>query len=1335
MTTISPGALATAEYVQDIVPPEHDFVIWSHVDSGSNVHIVNNYKFLHRPRRTRFQTLGQVTGTRVRVHSVGEWHVHINGYSVVLHDVVCMPNNPTCTISPSALKRQDGFICASHDSLSKFHVVCPIGIDHVFRPSEDTLRVLNGLDYVSMVTLLPQRPDDASYGNAPNLQENPDDGGYMSANAASIALPRRSSRFRKPTPKMQQYENRIQHPKRVEFSPPISHIIVEKSSSAKSPNGDESLQSPILTVSASPHSKTVKPAPPSLPSHSMLSVLAHLKFGCRNLKNIIHMAHNNSLQHLPRNLKILECPCPICLKCKLPKLPRNPTVSTHHLEPGQMLQMDFAFMNTESIRGFTSYLSCDCVSSKYSYRFCTRRKRAPVDIIRWIIITLRSQGKKVNFIRFDEGRELARSYEINNMLVTEFQVVMQTTGGYASHLNGCTERGHRTDSDGVKTSLYAAGLHDKFWCFALLYNNYINRRWCKYPENITPYEKWCKIKPSFRKLHIFGAAIYVHTESPKKLEHKASVGVFLGYGASTAILYYFDPVKNTIKRAHHARIDNYQVGANASTPGSMLIRKHADLAQISLPDATSALDTIPTPFTHDKLFTYEVTIPASGPLGLNMENDKIFGLPIINTMESNSPFAIGCQKIMQKNSWIVGIHHDEPITVSRFLEYIQFLRSQNILSFQLTLTKRTNPTATDYQMLRNYFDNFRPVSAKATIVLPEAKYACQLPLKPPTPTTWRDVIDGEFKDVWYKAVYERYDKNHKVGLLSVPIPANELPVGATVLRAVSAFKIKNTMQPNIYDFYFRMCADGSKQVKGIHFDESHSPTPSTWTILTSLAISAAFGLVAYTIDVDNAFQNTPRYPTQNTKPVFLTCPPLYLHWFKQRFPHFQFHKNTKYILQCFMNMQGMKTAGRDFHQLLTAVLKQLNIHPTSVDKGIFVFMYKNTLVLLAISTDDILLFTKYEDIYHTIRKQLQAAFGTTTQTGHVINYLNYRIIQSSHAISIDQTDFILSILDLYLPRSTKHPRIDTPLRTDKQFDVEIVNSVPATPSELKQLSVEFKGDFRTIFGQVCHIMKSSRPDLANAVNRLGVFQAAPNRLAFKSIYRVLLYLRTHPNVPLVYPRTPFTKHTTLVVHSNKGQPHDSIKIPHCLCCHVDISFAPHAENRHSVGGHVETLNCVAVDWKTTKQMTCATSATDAETRQYYNAAKRAVRIRNFLRQIGVKLPQASQIFPSFKLNYEMPTPIYEDNKGTRDMLAAGKVTSNLKHVDVPLTYLHSLHESSTIKTAVASSSTMLANFLTKQETGPQHIRSTKWVTGRRFYPPRNTLHYSSLTQTVPLSLF
>ena len=130
----------------------------------------------------------------------------------------------------------------------------------------------------------------------------------------------------------------------------------------------------------------------------------------------------------------------------------------------------------------------------------------------------------------------------------------------------------------------------------------------------------------------------------------------------------------------------------------------------------------------------------------------------------------------------------------------------------------------------------------------------------------------------------------------------------------------------------------------------------------------------YTIDIDNAFQNTPRYPHEQS-PIYVTIPPLYIPWFRQRFPHCNLKPSRRYVLQCFMNMQGMKSANRDFHKLLKAVLAEMHIYPTSVDNGLFAFYHKDSIVLIAISTDDLLIITKHKSIYDYILTKLKAAFG------------------------------------------------------------------------------------------------------------------------------------------------------------------------------------------------------------------------------------------------------------------------------------------------------------------------------------------------------------------------
>ena len=191
-------------------------------------------------------------------------------------------------------------------------------------------------------------------------------------------------------------------------------------------------------------------------------------------------------------------------------------------------------------------------------------------------------------------------------------------------------------------------------------------------------------------------------------------------------------------------------------------------------------------------------------------------------------------------------------------------------------------------------------------------------------------------------------------------------------------------------------------------------------------------------------------------------------------------------------------------------------------------------------------------------------------------------------------------------------------------------------------------------------------------------------------------------------------------------------VPHCLCGHVDSSFAPFKEDRHSITACVETIGTTAVGWRVTKQQSCATSATDSETRAYYVECKRIKQMRMFLQQIGLLLPEPSPVATALSTNFNMPSPVYEDNKGTRDMIEAGCATSNLKHIDLPLQYMHELHSEGILMCLPCSSPMMFADPLTKQETGPKHLQGRDWYMGKRFHPPPTSEHYKLLTTLGPI---
>ena len=60
------------------------------------------------------------------------------------------------------------------------------------------------------------------------------------------------------------------------------------------------------------------------------------------------------MEDLKENIHDLEESWYICLLVKATKIPKGPTIYVSNFVPGFMIQMDFAFFNVVSIRGFTS---------------------------------------------------------------------------------------------------------------------------------------------------------------------------------------------------------------------------------------------------------------------------------------------------------------------------------------------------------------------------------------------------------------------------------------------------------------------------------------------------------------------------------------------------------------------------------------------------------------------------------------------------------------------------------------------------------------------------------------------------------------------------------------------------------------------------------------------------------------------------------------------------------------------------------------------------------------------------------------------------------------------
>ena len=552
-------------------------VLYMLVDSGANTHIINLPDVLHNSSSLSSSPIGSLFGEHDLISSIGSLPVRLGDLDLTLKNVRYAAKAKTSCLGLVALKNYSNCSTATHDINEYLHLSLPDSTSTIIRKSQ--MKRINNLDYVPVTLKSWVAPPHVN-----TVRRSTRNKSVPSKYADFILDPSPSkapSDILPSTPKSPSSPLSLASspstPRKVTFSSP-PHLSCTPSSDIMLPPHNQSTSSssnpcPVLSrpVTSMDHPNSHQPYSSSTPtsySHdlsndSLLRVhkiqqrgfMTHFKFGCLNYRSLRQMQIRGLLLDMP-HLSIIECSCPICLQIKATKLPRV-LKSTKEVSwsKGQCFHLDFAFINKPSIRGFTSYLSIHCITTKYDFVFPTHHKRPPLDILSVFIQILAQQNITIKAIVTDEGGELARCTAFLQLLVFH-KIHLDTTGSYASFLNK-DERGHRTNLGMIKSMLFGSGLGHRFWCYSLQYSVFLRRRFCNHTASITPFEAWHGQKPSFKNIHIFGAPVYAHDAPKQKLDPNNILGYFLGYGATTSSILFYDPCTQQVKRAFHARVDDY----------------------------------------------------------------------------------------------------------------------------------------------------------------------------------------------------------------------------------------------------------------------------------------------------------------------------------------------------------------------------------------------------------------------------------------------------------------------------------------------------------------------------------------------------------------------------------------------------------------------------------------------------------------------------------------------------------------------------------------------------------------------------------------------------------
>ena len=117
--------------------------------------------------------------------------------------------------------------------------------------------------------------------------------------------------------------------------------------------------------------------------------------------------------------------------------------------------------------------------------------------------------------------------------------------------------------------------------------------------------------------------------------------------------------------------------------------------------------------------------------------------------------------------------------------------------------------------------------------------------------------------------------------------------------------------------------------------------------------------------------------------------------------------------------------------------------PATANKGLFFWEHDDKYTYVALCTDDILMASSHVDLFHLLCSTFDQYFGYTTTTGHILRFLNYRIIQSVHGVSVDQyTHIRITMLNPFFESTTTAPFHSSPFPLSPAFEMELYSATP-----------------------------------------------------------------------------------------------------------------------------------------------------------------------------------------------------------------------------------------------------------------------------------------------------
>ncbi|KAL5752556.1 hypothetical protein ACOSQ2_023063 [Xanthoceras sorbifolium] len=245
--------------------------------------------------------------------------------------------------------------------------------------------------------------------------------------------------------------------------------------------------------------------------------------------------------------------CTSCHFGKQTKLPFNNSVSFSSA-PFDLIHSDIWGPSPIPTEGGSRYFVIFVDDfSRYTWIYLLHHRSELVSIYQTFHKMIHTQfNRTVKVFRSDNAQE----YNDKSFLsfLDSHGTLTQRSCPYTSQQNGRAERKHRHILDVVRTLLISASLPERFWGEAALTAVYtINRIPSPTIQNKSPFELLYGQSPDYSSLRVFGCVCFVSLPPHErtKLQPRARLCCFLGYGLSQKRFRCYDPISHRLRVSRH----------------------------------------------------------------------------------------------------------------------------------------------------------------------------------------------------------------------------------------------------------------------------------------------------------------------------------------------------------------------------------------------------------------------------------------------------------------------------------------------------------------------------------------------------------------------------------------------------------------------------------------------------------------------------------------------------------------------------------------------------------------------------------------------------------------